>query len=70
MKNTYIAISVKEENKHFAYVLKVSNSDNLIYQLKIKGIECANICESKKKAEETVSIWNDSYKNNGTYAFS
>lgn len=70
MKNSYIAISVEENNKYYAYILKVSNSENLIEKLKIKGILHANICKNKKEAENIVAVWNDAYKANNTYMFS
>ena len=70
MKNFSIAISVEENNKYYAYILKVSNSENLLEKLKIKRILHANICKNKKEAENVVTFWNDSYKANNTYMFS
>ena len=69
MKITYIAVTIKENGKYYPYVVEVSNEDNLISKLKIKGIVSANICSSKRAAKELVSIWRDSFKENGTYMF-
>lgn len=67
MKYHYIAISRRENNKNFAYVLRVAKSDNLIFSLQIPGITAANICSTKKEVEKVVEFWNKCYKNNKTY---
>ena len=69
MKNYYVAVSIQENEKYYAYAIKVNESDNLLSKLKIKGIMHANICNTKKHAESVVNHWNDAYKNNGTYLF-
>lgn len=69
MKYFYIAVQVEEGGKYYAYAVKVSESDNLLSKLNIKGILHANIYPSKKKAAEVVETWNASYKANGTYLF-
>ena len=69
MKNTYIAISIQENEKNYAYAIKVNESENLLSKLKIKGITHANICSTKKQAEKVVNYWNECYKNNGTNLF-
>ena len=50
MKNHYIAISVKQDGKNYASVLKVSGADNLLFSLQIPGITAANICSTKKRS--------------------
>ena len=67
MKYHYIAISTRTNNKNLASVLRVSESDNLILSLQIPGITSANICSSKKEAENVVNFWNKCYKKNKTY---
>lgn len=69
MKNHYIAIQIRENGKYYAYAIKVSESDNLLSKLDIKDIISANICDTKKRAEELVTFWNDCYKRNGTWLF-
>lgn len=67
MKYHYIAISTRTNNKNFASVLRVSSSDNLLFSLQIPGITSANICSTKKEAENVVDFWNKYYKTNKTY---
>ena len=69
MKNYYIAVQIKENDKLYAYVIKVSKSDNLLSKLDIKDILTANICQSKKEAELIVNSWNTIHKDNGRYLF-
>ena len=64
MKNLYIAITIRENGKFHSYVLKVNNNNNLLYALEIKNIVTANYCESKKRCEEIVRVWNNQYKLN------
>lgn len=56
MKYHYIAISTRTNNKNFASV-----------PLQIPGITSANICSTKKEAENVVAFWNKCYKKNKTY---
>ena len=67
--NTYIAITIKTDDKYISHVIRASKNDNLLSVLNIKGIQNANICSSKKKAYELSDYWNDCYKINGTYLF-
>lgn len=67
MKNHYIAISVKQDGKNCASILKVSGNENLLFSLQIPGITAANICGTKKEAESIVQFWNECYKKNKTY---
>ena len=69
MKNTYIAIEIKENDKYLAQVLKVSPYDNLLSKLQIKGLVHANICNSKKAALACADFWNECNQKNGTYYF-
>ena len=69
MKNFYVALQVEESGKYYAYVLKVSESENLIPALNINNVQFANICETKKKAETVVNMWNTASKLNGNYLF-
>ena len=70
MKNFYYALTVSENGKNYSYVLKVSESNNLLAVLKYhKNLTIVHQCETKKKAVELVNFWNESYKANGTYMF-
>lgn len=54
----------------YASYFCVSENDNLLAKLNSwYGIQYANICPTKKRAEEIVNIWNEGYKKNGTYLF-
>ena len=69
MKKYYIAVTIKENEKYYSYVLTVPESNNLIAALKIKNIYNALICCTKKSAGEIVKEWNKTYKNNNSYLF-
>ena len=85
MKKFYLAVTVcqdknesifeQAENRgpepgYYAYVIPVSESDNVKSRLEtIGGLVHANICSTKKRADEIVNHWNESYKANGTYLF-
>lgn len=69
MRYLYIAVTIEENARYYSYIVKCSESDNLIHKLKIKGIIQANAYPTKKKAAEVVERWNAVYKTNGTYLF-
>ena len=69
MKNFYAVAQVNQNGKYYAYMLKLSESDNLASKLKIKNLYAANLFETKKKAETAVKIYNDQFKANGEYLF-
>ena len=69
MKNFYIAVQIRENNKYYAHMLRVSESDNLLSKLAIKNIITANIFPTKKAAAAAVETWRDGYRANGTYLF-
>ena len=69
MKYFYIAVTIADNDKFYAYVIKIAPADNILSKLKIPGILHANICTTKKQAAETVERWNAVYKANGTFYF-
>lgn len=69
MKNFYIVVTVTENGKYYSYIVKTNENNNLISTLAIKNIVSANLYETKKRAKEIVTTWNETYKNNGTYMF-
>jgi hypothetical protein len=69
MKRFYIAVTIAENDKYYAYGVPVSQNDNVLSKLKIDGILQANICETKTKCREIVNLWNESYRLNGTHMF-
>lgn len=68
-KNSYLVIVNMENGKRAAYVQKWHNSNNLACLLKNSKIESANICDSKKEAQEIAEYWNQCYKRNGCYMY-
>lgn len=70
MRAFYLAVTVSENGKFCPFVKRVTRSDNLKCIIEgIKGLEFANICESKKAAVALVEFWRDCFKKNGTYLF-
>lgn len=67
---TWLAVTITENGKNFAYAVPVFGSENLCVVLtRIPGLTSANICASKKGAEDLSTFWNDCYKANGSYMF-
>ncbi len=69
MKYFYIAVQIEENDKYYAYVIKVSKNDNILSSLEIPNIITANICQTKKEAESWVKCWNDTWKADNRYMF-
>lgn len=69
MNRYYIAVTEQHDNKHIAYVIKATSSDNLLSKLSNPHFIYANAYGTRKKAEEVVAHWNQSYRDNGTYLF-
>lgn len=70
----YIACSVTVNDSHangkYAYSVRLGENDNVCAVLsRVHGLDYANVFQTKKKAAEIVTAWNDAYKANGTYAF-
>jgi hypothetical protein len=70
MKIFYIAVQICENEKYYAYIVKATESDNLLSKLSIQNVITANICPTKKRAAEIVEFWRECYKRNGNYMFS
>ncbi|MBQ7039573.1 MAG: hypothetical protein IJN39_03290 [Clostridia bacterium] len=85
MRRFFIAVTVQQDRNdsiftpkqeaepnpgYYAYIIPVTESDNIKSVLeRVGGLLHANIYHTKKKAAEVVQMWNDGYKNNGTYLF-
>ena len=71
LKTSYLALSILgKSGKRYAYVVTVSPTTNLLAVL--RGCACAevaNICPSKKAAQEVCNAWNESYRKNGECLF-
>ena len=69
MNRYYIAVTEKHDNKHIAYVIKATSSDNLLSKLSNPHLIYASAYDTLKKAGEVAEMWNQSYRDNGTYLF-
>lgn len=69
MKKIYFAVVETESGKHFAYVDSISTENNIIGKFADK-VKIAHICASKKEAQDLSDLWNEAYKQSGTYMFS
>ena len=64
------AANYYNNDSYYADVLKISSLENVAHKLEIiGGLLHANICATKKDAEQVKYTWNEQYKKNGTYAF-
>ena len=56
-----------DKTRYYADIMRVSTQDNIASRLNnIGGLLHANICQSKKQAQEIKNAWNEAYKRNGT----
>ena len=69
VKAAFIALTIEENGKYYSYVLRVTESNNIIEALKIKGVIYGNLFLTKKDAAATVEYWNTMHKQNGKYLF-
>ena len=69
MKNIYIAVQIEEDGKFYAYVVKTTDNVNLLSVLDIRNIKTANVW-NKQQAYKVVEMWNEQFKQNGTYLYS
>lgn len=70
-KNLYFVISKEKDGKRVALAEKVSTSLNLVsYINSIRNVESVTAVDTWKKAKETATAWNQSYKENGTLDYS
>jgi hypothetical protein len=59
-----------DKTRYYAGIMRVSSMDNIASRLEnIGGLMHANICQSKKEAENIRDIWNKSYQGKNIYAF-
>lgn len=69
-KNHYLAAQTSENGKNYAFVIKLSESDNVLSILaRYKNLASANMCSTKKEASEIVKFWNGCFIANHTYMF-
>ncbi len=70
MKRIYIVIQKEENGKYYAFADTIKTGENLKpFIERHKNANIFHLCESRKKAEETATRWNATYKANKTYLF-
>jgi hypothetical protein len=70
MKKIYIAISITENGKHYAFAETIRTGENLLTHTKRhKNADVFHLCETRKEAEETATRWNAVYKANNQFLF-
>lgn len=70
MKRTYIAAQAQENGRLYAYTIPVTESNNVLSVLAAhKNLIAANVCETKRRAVELVTVWNNTAKQNGRFLF-
>lgn len=69
MKRLYIAVTEKQNDKFYSYWISATSSDNLLYKLSNPKLIYANAYGTRKEAATVADLWNQSYKNNGTFLF-
>ena len=58
------------EESYVAFAVSTSGCNDLVSLLdSIGGLVTANVCNSRKEAEEIARAWNETYKKNGTYFY-
>lgn len=58
------------EKSYGAFAVSTSGCNDLVSLLdSIGGLVTANVCNSRKEAEEIARAWNETYKKNGTYFY-
>ena len=69
MKNFYLVFSAQLDGKNYAGTMIKTDSENIMnLSDQIHGMTAANLCSSKKEAEQTAADWNAAFKRNGTAA--
>lgn len=70
MKNFYLVFSAQMDGKNYAGTMTKTGSENIMnLSGQIRGMTAANLCSSKKEAEQIAAEWNAAFKRNGTALF-
>lgn len=70
MKNFYLVFSAQLDGKNYAGTMAKTGNENIMnLSGQIPGMTAANLCASKKEAEQIADAWNAAYKRNGTALF-
>lgn len=70
MKRTYTAAQAQEQGRLYAYTIPVTENNNILSVLSHhKNLIAANVCNTKRRAVELVTTWNNTAKQNGRFLF-
>lgn len=70
MKRIYIAAQAQEQGRLYAYTIPITESNNILSVLSHhKNLIAANVCDTKRRAVELVTAWNNAAKQNGRFMF-
>lgn len=62
----FVVFSITQDKKHFAFADTIRTGENLKSHISRYNCEVCHLCKSRKEAETLASVWNESYKANGT----
>ena len=66
-KHFYITFFAQQNGKYWAGTMTVSSDDNIMnISQRIAGMQAANLCATRKAAEELADYWHECFKRNGT----
>lgn len=69
-KSYYVFVIKTDEGKRYAYAETIQNCNNIFWMFQnTKSLESVNACDTRRDADEIARYWNETYKNNGTFAF-
>lgn len=70
LQSNKIAFSAQLDGKYWAGTMTVGSDDNVMnISRRISGMQAANLCATRKAAEELADCWNECFKRNGTSIF-
>ena len=71
MKMIFVVYQIEDENgKYYAFADTIKTGQNLRNFIgKFRGEKVCHLCESRKQADELAIAWNETFKENGAYAF-
>lgn len=68
INKSWVACQIIHDNgRYSACIVPVTDCDNLLSKLKIRGIVCANACKTQTAARDMVLEWRDMFRDQGIY---
>lgn len=70
MRRIYFAATIEKDDRYASLTLSAGYGDNLVSLFeRTEGLKYAQVCESRKRADEIVECWNRCHKANGAYLY-